>query len=86
MLCFSVSTANADCGKSGDNEGSGFKIERGPNGETIFVQQSAITVCGTVPRPNVSFIFSNTSINYEWENLKRDFLPKVINAVKKAPF
>jgi hypothetical protein len=39
-----------------------------------------------VPKPSVLYGLLNTTINYEWENLKQDFLPRVLRSVESAPF
>ena len=55
-------------------------------GKKVQVIDTVIAVCGKVPRPNVVYILQAKTINYEWENLKQDFLPLIIASVKKAPF
>ena len=52
----------------------------------VFVIEKAFVVCGKVPKPTVIYALQASSINYEWENLTQDFLPKVIDATRKAPF
>ena len=71
-------------GNSSKGEGK-FHIEE-RNGQKIYVIDKAITVCGKVPRPLVAYVLQARSINYEWETLKQDFLPKILDSVKKAPF
>ena len=71
-------------GNSGKNEGK-FHIEE-RDGQKVYVIDKAITVCGKVPRPLVAYVLQARSINYEWETLKQDFLPKILDSVKKAPF
>src|SRR5512143_1917382 len=56
------------------------------NGKKVQVIDTVIAVCGKVPRPNVVYVLQAKSINYEWENLKQDFLPLILASVKKAPF
>ena len=56
------------------------------DGRKVFVIEKAFVVCGKVPRPNVIYVLQATAINYEWENLKQDFLPKIRKSVTKAPF
>lgn len=63
-----------------------FKTVIGEDGRKVIVIAKAFVVCGKVPRPNVFYVIQATSINYEWENLKRNFLPKILETVKKAPF
>ena len=56
------------------------------NGKRVQVIDTVIAVCGKVPRPSVVYVLQAKTINYEWENLKQDFLPLILNSVKKAPF
>jgi hypothetical protein len=56
------------------------------NGRKVFVIEKAFVVCGKVPKPNVIYVLQASNINYEWETLKKDFLPLVLESVKKAPF
>ncbi len=68
------------------NDGkANFHIEE-RNGQKVYVIDKVITVCGKVPRPSVVYVLQARNINYEWESLKQDFLPKILNSVKKAPF
>jgi hypothetical protein len=69
--------------KKGD--GKNFHIEY-RNGQKVHVIDTVIAVCGKVPRPSVVYVLQAKNINYEWENLKQDFLPLIIATVKKAPF
>ena len=69
-----------------DNGGKNYKTVVGPDGRKVFVIQKAFVVCGTVPRPNVIYVLQATAINYEWENLKQDFMPLIRKSVKKWPF
>lgn len=89
MLAGAPALARAGCdeedsGKKKSGEGK-FHIEE-RNGQKIYVIDKAITVCGKVPRPLVAYVLQARSINYEWETLKQDFLPKILDSVKKAPF
>jgi hypothetical protein len=68
------------------SDGKNYRTVIGPDGRKIFVIERAFVVCGKVPRPQVIYVLQQRSINYEWENLKQDFLPKVVDSVKKAPF
>jgi hypothetical protein len=63
-----------------------YKTVIGPDGRKVFVIEKAFVVCGKVPKPNVIYVLQASNINYEWETLKQDFLPKVIDSVRKAPF
>ena len=63
-----------------------YKTIIGPDGRKVFVIEKAFVVCGKVPKPNVIYVLQASNINYEWETLKQDFLPKVVDSVRKAPF
>ncbi len=66
-------------------KGKNFHVEI-INGKKVHVIDTVIAVCGKVPRPSVVYVLQAKTINYEWENLKQDFLPLIIATVKKAPF
>ena len=65
--------------------GKNFHIEY-KNGQKVTVIDTVVSVCGKVPRPAVAYVLQAKTIDYEWENLKQDFLPLIIDSVKKAPF
>ena len=65
--------------------GKNFHIEY-RNGQKIHVIDTVVAVCGKVPRPSVVYVLTAKSINYEWENLKQDFLPLILSTVKRRPF
>ena len=56
------------------------------NGQKVTVIDTVVKVCGKVPRPAVAYVLQAKQIGYDWENLKQDFLPLIIDSVKKAPF
>lgn len=85
----SEGTALADkCSDKQDeaDNGKNYKTVIGPDGRKVFVIEKAFVVCGKVPKPNVIYVLQASAINYEWENLKQDFLPNIRQTVKKAPF
>jgi hypothetical protein len=63
-----------------------YRTVIGPDGRKVFVIEKAFVVCGKVPKPTVIYALQASTINYEWETLKQDFLPRVIDATRKAPF
>ena len=62
-----------------------FRIEK-RGGEKIVKFEAPIIICQKVPRPSVAIVPVPKQINYAWEDLKQDFLPKVQASVTKAPF
>lgn len=88
VMIATVSPAAADDCAEGAEEKKGdknFHIEY-RNGQKITVIDTVVTVCGKVPRPSVVYVLQPKSINYEWESLKQDFLPLILETIKKAPF
>jgi len=89
-LFASVPNARAE-GCPDEEEGGGekkqgkFHIEY-VNGKPVTVIDTVVSVCGKVPRPSVVYVLQPKNIDYEWENLKQDFMPLIIQTVKKAPF
>mgnify|MGYP003500154661 FL=1 len=55
-------------------------------GAAPTVIDTVVSVCGKVPRPSVVYVLTPKNIDYEWENLKQDFMPLILASVKKAPF
>jgi hypothetical protein len=68
----------------GDGSPNYRVVER--NGRRVFVIEQAFVICGRVPRPNVIYVLQASAINYQWESLKKDFLPKIRGAVREEPF
>ena len=86
-----VAPAAAECNEEANADTGGGKKKNyrtviGPDGRKVFVIEKAFVVCGKVPKPTVIYALQASSINYEWETLTQDFLPKVIDATRKAPF
>ena len=79
--CEEQQQAEGDKGK-----GKNYRTVIGPDGRKVFVIEKGIVVCGKVPKPNVIYVLQASTINYEWETLKQDFLPKVLKSVEQAPF
>ena len=74
-----------DDDESGEKKQGKFHIEY-VNGKPVTVIDTVVNVCGKVPRPSVVYVLTAKNIEYEWENLKQDFMPLIIATVKKAPF
>jgi hypothetical protein len=75
---------NSDtAGKTGKKN---YRTVIGRDGRKVFVIEKPFVVCGKVPKPTVIYALQASTINYEWETLTQDFLPKVMEATRKAPF
>ncbi|MFT3695037.1 MAG: hypothetical protein QM831_18005 [Kofleriaceae bacterium] len=90
IACMAAPAFAAPEGCSDDDTGSEkkqgkFHIEY-VGGKPVTVIDTVVAVCGKVPRPSVVYVLTAKNIDYEWESLKQDFMPLIINSVKKAPF
>jgi len=62
-----------------------FKIERGAGGKKVY-RLGEIVIEGKIQKPEAFYVLQKSSINYEWTELKQDFIPKILDSVSKAPF
>ncbi len=62
------------------------KIERSASGQKIFRITEGIVVEGKIQKPNAFYVLQRSNIDYDWESLKQDFLPKILQATTKHPF
>ena len=62
------------------------KVEKGAGGKKIYRITDEIRIEGKIQKPEAFFFYQKSSINYEWQELKQEFLPKILDSVSKAPF
>lgn len=62
------------------------KVERSASGQKIFRITEGIVVEGKIQKPNAFYVLQRSSMDYDWESLKQDFLPKILEATGKHPF
>jgi hypothetical protein len=62
------------------------KVERSASGQKIFRITEGIVVEGKIQKPNAFYVLQRSSMDYDWETLKKDFLPKIMEATGKHPF
>jgi hypothetical protein len=73
--------ADAPAGGQKDPEARVERTERGGK----VIKLSPIIVEGKVQKP-LALVLARSSIQYDWEQLKKDFTPKIVEAVSKSPF
>ena len=74
------------CADEQQKGGPNYEIVRGPDGRKIFKIKTGFCIEGKVPKPSVIYVLNASTINYEWENLKQDFLPRTLKSVESSPF
>jgi hypothetical protein len=73
-------TANA-----GDDQ-TKVKVERGAGGKKVYKIEGEIVIEGKIQKPEAFYVLQKSSINYDWHELKQEFVPKILDSVTKAPF
>jgi hypothetical protein len=80
------STQAAAPTQAGGEPGGNVKVERGAGGKKIYKITTEIRIEGKIQKPEAFYVLQKSSINYEWQELKQDFLPKIVDSVTQAPF
>ncbi len=62
------------------------KVERGAGGKKIYKIEADIVIEGKIQKPEAFYVLQKSSINYDWHELKQDFVPRILDSVSKAPF
>lgn len=79
--------ADAQAQGSGDNgDQTKVKVERGAGGRKVYKIEGEIVIEGKIQKPEAFYVLQKSSINYDWHELKQDFVPKILDSVTKAPF
>ena len=56
------------------------------SGQKIFRITEGIVVEGKIQKPNAFYVLQRSGMDYDWESLKQDFLPKILQAASHHPF
>jgi hypothetical protein len=62
------------------------KVEKGAGGKKIYRITDEIRIEGKIQKPEAFFFYQKSSINYDWQELKQDMVPKILDTVNRAPF
>ena len=78
--------AEAAAAAGGDQQGKDpeARVERTEKGGKV-IKLSPIVVEGKVQKP-LALVLARSQVQYDWEKLKQDFTPKIVEAVSKHPF
>jgi hypothetical protein len=69
-----------------DKDQPKVKIERGAGGKKIYKIEGEIVIEGKIQKPEAFYVLQKSSINYDWHELKQEFVPKILESVTKSPF
>jgi len=78
--------AGGTTGANVGTEAPKVKVERGAGGKKIYRITEDIRIEGKIQKPEAFFFYQKSSINYDWQELKQDFLPRIFDSVNGAPF
>ena len=54
------------------------KVEHGAGGKKIYRITDEIRIEGKIQKPEAFFFYQKSSINYDWQELKQDLIPKIL--------
>jgi hypothetical protein len=86
ILLFSTVAAAQTPPESAAPAAPKVKVERSASGQKIFRITEGIVVEGKIQKPNAFYVLQRSSMDYDWESLKQDFLPKILQAASHHPF
>jgi len=69
-----------------DSQQTKVKVERGAGGKKVYKIEGEIVIEGKIQKPEAFYVLQKSGINYDWHELKQEFLPKILDSVTKAPF
>jgi hypothetical protein len=69
-----------------DSQQPKVKVERGAGGKKVYKIEGEIVIEGKIQKPEAFYVLQKSGINYDWHELKQEFLPKILDSVTKAPF
>src|SRR6185312_12586794 len=78
--------AAAAGGGAGGDKNPKVKVEHGAGGKKIYRITDEIRIEGKIQKPEAFFFYQKSSINYDWQELKQDFIPKILDSVSRSPF
>jgi hypothetical protein len=81
-----AAAATSGAGGAGGGDTPKVKVERGAGGKKIYRITEDIRIEGKIQKPEAFFFYQKSSINYDWQELKQDFLPRILDSVNGSPF
>jgi hypothetical protein len=81
-----ASNAAAPAAAGNDPANPKVKVEHGAGGKKIYRITDEIRIEGKIQKPEAFFFYQKSTINYDWQELKQDFIPKILDSVSRSPF
>jgi len=81
-----ASTTTEGGSAEADKDQPKVKVERGAGGKKVYKIEGEIVIEGKIQKPEAFYVLQKSSINYDWHELKQEFVPKILESVNKSPF
>jgi hypothetical protein len=81
-----VEAATSAPARDADSQQPKVKVERGAGGKKVYKIEGEIVIEGKIQKPEAFYVLQKSGINYDWHELKQEFVPKILDSVTKAPF
>jgi hypothetical protein len=81
-----ANTAPAPAANDADGPQTKVKVERGAGGKKVYKIEGEIVIEGKIQKPEAFYVLQKSGINYDWHELKQEFVPKILDSVTKSPF
>jgi hypothetical protein len=75
-----------ESGKKDEDIAPKVKVERGAGGKKVYRITQGFVIEGRIQKPNAFYVLQRSQINYDWAGLKQQFVPRILDAVRKSPF
>lgn len=85
-VAYSLPVRAEEPGEKVDDSFSMMEVIRGPKGKKIYRIRKAFTIEGRIQKPNAFYVLERSQLNYDWVTLKKSFLGRIPDSVKKHPF
>lgn len=76
----------ANAAQPATNDAPKVKVERTSSGKKVYRITEEIRIEGKIQKPEAFFFYQKSSINYDWQEMKQDFLPRILDSVERSPF
>ena len=76
----------ANAPQAAANDAPKVKVERTSGGKKVYRITEEIRIEGKIQKPEAFFFYQKSSINYDWQEMKQDFLPRILDSVERSPF
>jgi hypothetical protein len=81
-----AAAAAPPAGAPAADAGTKVKVEKGAGGKKVYRITEEIRIEGKIQKPEAFFFYQKSTINYDWQELKQDFIPKIVDSVSRSPF